>query len=125
MSNDDDHYGVKSTPTVSDYVRPQLMPDTTFWLIAVLYSLVAYLHGHQGSHLAAIKSRRAELNPVLLFVLLAYNWLFFVPWLLLVWYGYKNSLVVRCWCVCRRLDNPVSLDKNRDSHRSHKERMGD
>lgn len=55
-----------------------------------MYSLLAYFQGHQGSHLAAIKSGQAELNPVLLSILLIYNWLFFVPWLFVVWYGHKT-----------------------------------
>jgi hypothetical protein len=28
---------------------------------------------------------------VLLWILLVYNWLFFVPWLFLVWYGYRAT----------------------------------
>lgn len=68
----------------------KMTADTTFWLIAIMYSLLAYFHGHQGSHIAAIKSGQAKLNPVLLWILLVYNWLFFVPWLFLIWYGYKT-----------------------------------
>jgi hypothetical protein len=45
------------------------MPDAAFWLIAIMYSILGYLHGHQGSHLAAIKSGQAELNPVLRMIL--------------------------------------------------------
>jgi hypothetical protein len=66
------------------------MSNDTFWLIALTYSVIAYLYGHQGSHLVAIKFGTAALNPMLLVVLLVYNWLFFVPWLLLIWYGYKT-----------------------------------
>src|SRR5437879_537507 len=67
-----------------------MMPDAAFWLITVMYSIVAYLHGHQGSHLVAIKSGQATLNPILLGILRGYNWLLFMPWLFLIWYGYKT-----------------------------------
>ncbi len=53
------------------------MPDSSFWFIAVMYSLVTYVHGHQGSHLVAIQSGSAELNPVLSLILVAYNCYFF------------------------------------------------
>jgi hypothetical protein len=57
----------------------------------MMYSVLAYVHGHQGSHIAAIVSGQATLNPLFLWILLVYNWLFFVPWLFLIWFGYKTS----------------------------------
>jgi hypothetical protein len=66
------------------------MPDSSFWFISVMYSLVTYVHGHQGSHLVAIQSGNAELNPVLTFILVVYNWLAPVSWVFIFWYAFKT-----------------------------------
>jgi hypothetical protein len=50
----------------------------------MMYSVVTYLHGHQGSHLVAIKTGKATLNPIFVVPLVIYNWLF-LPWLFLAW----------------------------------------
>ena len=55
----------------------------------VLYAFAAYLHGHQGSHLAYIKAGNAVLNPYLVFILWIYN-ITFLPWAALIWLGYKT-----------------------------------
>lgn len=56
---------------------------------ALLYSLAAHLHGHQGSHLAHIKTGNDTLNSYLVFILWIYN-ITFLPWLALIWLGYKT-----------------------------------
>lgn len=71
------------------------MPNAAFWELAALSGLLGYLHGHQASHLVWISSGRATLNPTLLRALMvsykyAYQWLFYLPWAFLVWYGYKT-----------------------------------
>ena len=65
------------------------MPAPGFLPIAVMYSLFAYFRGHQASHLAAVASAQAKLNPLLALVLLVYHWMFW-PWLFLIWYAYKT-----------------------------------
>ena len=66
------------------------VPDSTFWVIASLYSLSSYFLGHQGSHLAALRAGTAVLNPVLVLPLVVYNWLSFLPLGFLIWCGYKT-----------------------------------
>ena len=61
-----------------------------FWELAAISGLVGYFHGHQGSHIAAVKAGQAKLSPIFLVLLVVYNWLSFVPWLILGWYGYKT-----------------------------------
>jgi hypothetical protein len=68
----------------------EIMQDGSFWLIAIMYSLVAYFHGHQGSHVVAVRLGGAELSPVLTNVLNGYGWLYPISWLFLIWYGYKT-----------------------------------
>lgn len=67
-----------------------MTPDAALWLIAATYSLFAFFLGHQASHLVAIKSGQATLNPLIVTILLAYHWLFW-PWLFLAWFGYKTA----------------------------------
>ena len=66
-----------------------MMSDVTFWAIAILYSILQYFYGHQGSHVAHMAAGNANLSPTLTSVLLIYNWLFFLPWIAIGWYGYK------------------------------------
>jgi hypothetical protein len=68
--------------------------DVALWLIAVMYSFFAFFLGHQGSHLVAIKSGQATLNPLFVTILLLYHWLFW-PWLFLIRLGYKTA-----WWYC-------------------------
>jgi hypothetical protein len=65
------------------------MPDAAFWLVAVMYSLLTYLSGHQASHRVWVGSGHATLSPLLFFILIVCGWLFH-PWLFLIWHGYKT-----------------------------------
>lgn len=65
------------------------MFDELFFIIVLLYGVATYFHGHQGSHLAYIKIGEAVLNPFLTFVLWFYH-ITFLPWLAMIWLGYKT-----------------------------------
>lgn len=58
--------------------------------MAILYGIAIYFHRHQGSHLAYIKIGEVTLNPILVFILWVYN-ITFLPWLALIFIGYKNN----------------------------------
>ena len=64
------------------------MFDPTFWAIVLLYSMVAFITGHQGSHAFSIKTGLSTLNPVLTLLLGLYSLPF--PILFLIWIGYKT-----------------------------------
>lgn len=66
------------------------MSNAALWLIAAMYSVFAYLRGHQASHLFAVSAGQATLNPLLITILLLYHWLFW-PWLFLIWFAYKTD----------------------------------
>ena len=94
---------------------------STFWTVAVLYGVIAYLCGHQGSHLAAVRTGRAPLAPVLVTILIVYNWLFFVPWLFLIWFGYETvwwwalavlAIGFACQAVLTKIAMSTGLQKN-------------
>jgi hypothetical protein len=74
----------------------EAVPDTTFYLIAALSGFTNYLVDHQASHIVAISSGQATLNPLLARALrfshgFSFRWLGFTPLLFMVWYGYKTT----------------------------------
>jgi hypothetical protein len=65
------------------------MLNQTFLIIVLLYGVAVYFHGHQASHLTYIKIGQATLNPFLVLVLWIYH-ITFLPWLAMIWLGYKT-----------------------------------
>jgi hypothetical protein len=58
--------------------------------MSILYGISTYFHRHQGSHLVHIKSGEVTLNPILVFILWSYN-ITFLPWLFLIFIGFKTT----------------------------------
>ncbi len=72
------------------------MPDWKFYVISILSCCVFYFRGHQASHIVAITTGQAELNPALIKGMIfsyafAFRWFGVFPLLFLVWYGYKTT----------------------------------
>ncbi len=66
-------------------------------MICGLSSIVAWITGHQGSHLAFLSVGRADLNPRLIIPMSIVTWL---PTIFLIWYiyetGFKSAIVLVC-----------------------------
>ena len=58
-------------------------------IMSILYGIATYFHRHQGSHLFNIKSGKVTLNPLLVLILWSYN-ISFLPWLFLIFIGFKT-----------------------------------
>jgi len=63
------------------------MINQVFLIQTLLYGTVSYFYGHQGSHLASVRSGQSRLNPLLVKILWLYN-ITFLPWLVLIWLGF-------------------------------------
>ncbi len=80
-----------SGPISSAEMRGTVMPSFAFWALALSWALVVWMHDHIGSHvIAVVQDNRVKLNPVLFGIISVYHRLFFVPWLILVFYGFKT-----------------------------------
>ena len=66
-----------------------MMNFQTLLIMSILYGITIFFWGHQGSHLAWIKAREASLNILLVLILYIYH-ITFLPWLALIYIGYKT-----------------------------------